>query len=337
MCCGRETWTAAVTAPHLGEFERIARFFAPLAAPGALGLTDDVALIDGPPGQEYVLKTDAIVEGVHFLADDPPGQVAQKLLRVNLSDLAGKGAVPVGYLLVTALPRSRDEVWLEAFAAGLAADQATYGIGLLGGDSTATEGAMTLAVTALGRVDAGRAVLRRGARQGDFIYVSGTLGDAALGLAARRGVLGGLDAAGRAFLVDRYRLPQPRLALGQKLVGIAHAMMDVSDGLVGDLGHICAVSGVGAVIEAGRLPLSPSARAAIVADPGLFTAALAGGDDYELLFTAPAGTEASLAALARKLAVPVTMIGRVTAGSGVTVLDATGTAMSVAVGGYQHF
>ena len=337
MCCARETWKAAVAAPRLGEFERIARFFAPLAAPGAFGLLDDAALIDGPPGQQYVLTADAIVEGVHFLADDPPGQVAQKLLRVNLSDLAAKGAVPVGYLLVTALPKSRDETWLEAFAAGLAADQAAYGIGLLGGDSTATDGPVTLSITALGRVLAGNAVLRRGARPGDLVYVSGTLGDAALGLKVLRGGLAGLDAAARAFLADRYRLPQPRLALGQTLVGTAHAMMDVSDGLVGDLGHICAASGVGAVIEAARLPLSPPARAAIAADPALLLAALAGGDDYELLFTAAPEAGDALAVLARNAGVPITAIGHIEPASGVTVLDAQGTATTVAGGGYRHF
>lgn len=337
MCCARATWTAAVAAPRLGEFERIARFFAPLAAPGALGLLDDVAVIDGPPGQQYVLTADAIVEGVHFLADDPPGQVAQKLLRANLSDLAAKGAVPVGYLLVTALPKSRDEAWLEAFAAGLAADQATYGIGLLGGDSTATDGPVTLSVTALGRVAAGRAVLRRGARPGDLVYVSGTLGDAALGLKVLRGELRGLDAGDRAFLAGRYRLPEPRLTLGQKLVGLAHAMMDISDGLVGDLGHICAASGVAAVVEAARLPLSPPARAALAADPALLTAALSGGDDYELLFTAPAGAEDALAALGRETGVPVTMIGRIEPGGGVTVRDARGAVLAVPTAGYRHF
>jgi thiamine-monophosphate kinase len=326
-----------VAAASLGEFERIARYFAPLAAPGGLGLLDDVALIDGPPGQQYVLKTDAIVEGVHFFAGDPAGQVAQKLLRVNLSDLAAKGAVPVGYLLVTALPATRDERWLEAFAAGLAADQAAYGIGLLGGDSTATSGPVTLSITALGRIAAGRAVLRSGARPGDRVFVSGTLGDAALGLAALKGELGRLDAASRAFLVARYRLPQPRLALGQRLVGLARAMMDVSDGLAGDLGHLCKASGVGASIEAARLPLSPAARAAIAAEPPRLMAALAGGDDYELLFAAPPEAESALAALARDAGVPLTMIGQIEGGSGVRVLDERGAAMSLAVTGYRHF
>src|SRR5215472_2578795 len=231
--------TRAAMAAPIGEFERIARFFAPLAAPGALGLTDDVAVIDGPDGEEYVLTTDAIVEGVHFLKDDPPDLVARKLLRVNLSDLAGKGARPIGYLLTTALPKRCGEDWLAAFAAGLAADQATYGIGLLGGDSTATSGPVTLSVTAIGSVARGAGVLRGTARPGDLVFVSGTLGDAALGLRVLRGELSGLDAADRDFLVDRYRLPQPRLELGRRLVGLAQAMTDISDGLVADLGHIC--------------------------------------------------------------------------------------------------
>lgn len=324
-------------ARRLGEFERIARFFAPLAAPGGLGLRDDAALIDGPPGEQYVLTADAIVEGVHFLSDDPPDQVAQKLLRVNLSDLAAKGAVPVGYLLTTALPAARDEEWLAAFAAGLAADQERYGIGLLGGDSVATEGPVTLSLTALGRVPSGRAVLRRGARPGDLVYVSGTLGDAALGLAVLRGDLTGLTAAAQAFLADRYRLPQPRLGLGGRLVGVANAMMDISDGLVADLGHLCAASGVAGVIEAARTPLSAAAHAAVVIESARFMAGLSGGDDYELLFTASAGSGDALDVIAREAGVAITMIGRIEAGAGVTVLDAEGAAMTVTVAGYRHF
>lgn len=326
-----------MAAARLGEFERIARYLAPLAAPGGLGLVDDVALIDGPPGEHYVLTTDAIVEGVHFLADDPAGQVAQKLLRVNLSDLAAKGAVPVGYLLTTALPPERDEAWLEDFAKGLAADQAEFGIGLLGGDSVATPGPVTLSVAAIGRVRAGTAVLRRGARAGDGVYVSGTLGDGALGLKALRGGLPALDPSARGFLIERYRLPRPRLSLGQRLVGLARAMMDVSDGLVADLGHLCAASGVAGVVEAARLPLSPAAQAAIAADCGLLMAALSGGDDYELLFTTPSERAAELARLGTDLAVPVTLIGRIEAGSGVRVIDAEGAAVSVPDAGHRHF
>jgi thiamine-monophosphate kinase len=337
MRCAPAIWRAAVAAQPLGEFERIRRFFAPLAAPGALGLRDDAALIDGPDGQQYVLTADAIVEGVHFLSHDPPVQVAQKLLRVNLSDLAAKGAEPVGYLLVTALPRTRDEAWLEAFAAGLAADQASFGIGLLGGDSTATDGPATLSITALGRVPSGRAVLRSGARPGEGVYISGTLGDAALGLQALRGELPGLAVEAREFLTARYRLPQPRLALGQRLAGLAHAMIDISDGLVADLGHIASVSGVRAVIEAALLPLSPAARTVIAADPLRLSAALSGGDDYELLFTAAAEAGAALNALAGELGLPLTRIGRIEAGSGVEVVDDKGGTLAVPVAGYRHF
>jgi len=326
-----------MAAPRLGEFERIARFFAPLAAPEGLGLVDDVAIIPGPPGEQYVLKTDAIVEGVHFRSEDPADQVAQKLLRVNLSDLAGKGALPVGYLLTTALPRERDEAWLERFAEGLARDQAEFGIGLLGGDSVATPGPVTLSVAAVGRVRVGEAVLRRGAQPGDTIFVSGTLGDGALGLEALRGRLPELSPAQRDFLADRYRLPRPRLQLGRRLVGTARAMMDISDGLIADLGHICKASGVGAIVEAARLPLSPAARAAVTADASRLTAALAGGDDYELLFTAPADAAERIAAIAREIAVPVAAIGRTERGAAVRVIDGSGQPVAVTAGGYRHF
>lgn len=326
-----------MAAPKLGEFERIARFFAPLAAPEGLGLLDDVAIIPGPPGEQYVLKTDAIVEGVHFLPDDPADQVAQKLLRVNLSDLAGKGATPVGYLLTTALPRERDEAWLERFAQGLARDQAEFGIKLLGGDSVATNGPVTLSVAAVGRVRVGEAVLRSGAKPGDTVFVSGTLGDGALGLRALRGQLPGLGAAERDYLADRYRLPRPRMGLGQRLVGIARAMMDVSDGLIADLGHICEASSVAAVVEAGRLPLSPGVRSAISADGSLLMAVLAGGDDYELLFTVPAAASQTVAAIALETNIPVTAVGRIERGQGVRVVDAMGAPIPVTDGGYRHF
>jgi thiamine-monophosphate kinase len=337
MTCDPAISARAAMAAKLGEFERIARFFAPLAAPGGRGLADDVAVIDGPDGEEYVLKTDAIVEGIHFLPNDPPELVAKKLLRVNLSDLAGKGAAPVGYLLMTSLPQARDDAWLAAFAAGLSADQLAFGIGLLGGDSTATDGPVTLSATVIGRVPRGRTPRRSDAKPGDFIYVSGTLGDAALGLLELRGKLGGLDGAHRAFLAQRYRLPEPRLTLGQRLLGIAHAMMDISDGLVADLGHICETSGVGARIEAAALPLSPAARAALAAEPERLGAVLGGGDDYELLLTVPDGKAAALPLLAVETGVPLTRIGRIEAGSAITVLDARGQPMPVAVAGYRHF
>jgi len=321
----------------LDEFARIARFFAPLAAPGGLRLLDDVGLIPGPKGEEYVLKTDAIVEGVHFRSDDPPAQIAQKLLRVNLSDLAAKGAVPVGYLLVTCLPQSCGEVWLGEFAKGLAADQKRFGIKLYGGDSTATPGPATLSVAAFGKVKRGKAILRSGAKPGDLVYVSGTLGDAALGLAVLKGELAALKPEARDFLIRRYRLPEPRLKLGRALAGLAHAAADISDGVVADLGHVCTASKLGATIEAKLLPLSKAARAAISAEPERIFAALCFGDDYELVFAVPEKSEKRIAALSRKLGIPLTRIGRFEKGKGVRVLDAAGKPAILPQAGYRHF
>jgi thiamine-monophosphate kinase len=326
------------TAPPLGEFERIARFFAPLAGPEALNLQDDVALIDGPAGEQYALTTDTIIEGVDYFPDDPPFQVAQKLLRVNLSDIAAKGATPFGYLLTTALPKSHGDAWLEQFTKGLAADQKEFGVMLLGGDSSGTPGPATLTLALIGKVAKGRAVLRSTAQEGDQIFVSGTLGDSALGLAVRKGELGNaLTDAERDYLIDRYRLPRPRVALGPRLVGIAHAMIDISDGLLGDLEHICAASRLRGVVHQARLPLSPASRSAITANPRLNTAVTGGGDDYELLFTAPAEAVEAIARAAAAVGVPVTAIGAMEKGEGVGLLDAAGQAVRVEQKGYAHF
>lgn len=325
-----------VAAKPLGEFGRIARFFAPLALPGGLKLRDDVALIAGRRSEQYVLKTDAIVEGIHFFADDPPADIARKLLRVNLSDLAAKGATPIGYLLTMVLPKSRDDRWLAAFSRGLAADQRKYRIGLFGGDSDATRGRTVLSVTAIGRVAQGRAILRSGARPGHIVYISGTLGDAALGLAALKGHLPRLGASARRYLVRRYRLPEPRLGLGRRLAGIAHAAADISDGLVADLGHICSASNVGAIIEIARLPLSRAARTVIAGSPRRIRAALTHGDDYELVFTAPPNAAASVAAAARAARVRVTAVGCVVAGRGVRVLDNENHPLRLTRTGYRH-
>jgi thiamine-monophosphate kinase len=321
----------------LDEFGRIARFFAPLSGPGALGLLDDAAVIDVPPGRQLVLTADAIIEGVHFLPDDPPNAIARKLLRVNLSDLAAMGAAPMAYLMTTALPDSCDEAWLAEFSAGLAADQAEFGIFLLGGDSVAITGPIALSLTAIGTVASGDAVCRSGARPGDLVCVSGTLGDAALGLRARLGELSGIGDLDRAFLIDHYRLPQPRLRLGRELVGSARAMTDISDGLVADLEHLCAASGVGAVIDAAALPLSDAARKALAVDPRLLTLVLGGGDDYELLFAVSPEREADIAALSRLLGIGLTPIGRFEGGPGVCVLDADGREIPLASRGYRHF
>ena len=311
---------------RLGEFERIERFFKPLSASlaGALELTDDAGVIAPAAGQDIVVTSDALVEGVHYLSGERPDRLARKALRVNLSDLAAMGARPLAYTLAMALPPAIGDDWLAAFAGGLADDQRHFAIGLLGGDSVSTPGPLMLCITAIGTVARGRELRRAGAGAGDRIYVSGTLGDGALGLRAARGELVGLPSAEVEALAARYHLPEPRLALGHALAGVATAAIDVSDGLVGDLGHVCAASGLGARVEAARVPLSPAGRHAVRDEPALGPVALAGGDDYELLFTAPPDAEARLADLARELGVPLTLIGEMTASGGVVVLDESG-------------
>lgn len=329
----------------LGEFERIDRFFAPLSAgaAGAFGLTDDAALLPEPAaGTAWVVTVDALVAGVHFLPDDPPDLVARKALRVNLSDLAAMGAVPYGYTLALALPTDLPdpEAWLTDFADGLRQDQAQYRIHLLGGDSVSTPGPTSLSVTAFGTVARDRPLRRSGARPGDELWVSGTIGDSALGLKILTGSLDPV-ADGRnddPFLVDRYRLPQPRTLLGPALVGIASAALDVSDGLVQDAGHIARRSGVAVTIEANRVPLSAQAAGWIDSRPALRHDALTGGDDYELLFAAPAAARDRVVASAESVGVAVTPVGRIEAGAGVRVLDGDGQALrGFERGGWSHF
>jgi thiamine-monophosphate kinase len=316
-----------------GEFEFIARRLRPLAtAPGALDLIDDAALLDPTAGRQLVLAKDAMVASVHFLPADPPGQIAQKLLRVNLSDLAAMGASPLGYLLALARSKEIEDGWLAEFCAGLAADNSTFKIALLGGDTVSTPGPLTLSLTAIGEVPKGTALLRSGAKPGDDIWVSGSLGDAALGLEVLQGSIEAPKDA-RAYLTDRYRLPHPRLALGQALRGVASAAIDISDGLVADLGRVVEASAVGAELRADRLPLSAAARDL----PRARDAALAGGDDYELLFTAPPKRRAEIAALARRLDLPLTRIGEIRAGSNTSILDAAGQQIEVTNRGWQHF
>lgn len=330
-----------LAAPAVGEFDLIQRYFAPLAAgePLALGLRDDAALIRPREGFDLTVTVDGMVAGVHFFADDPPDLIARKLLRVNLSDLAAMGARPLGYLLVTAFERGVSEDWIAGFAAGLAADQHEFNVSLLGGDTVATPGPMTFTLTAVGEVGRGRALRRAGAQPGDLIYVSGSIGDAALGLALRRGELASasLDPAATDYLLNRHRLPVPRLALGQALVDRASAAVDVSDGLVADLGHICTASGVGAEIEAAAVPLSPAAAGLVARQPERLAQLLSGGDDYELCFCLPAAAAPALAALAETGGVPLRHIGRIVGGDGVVVTDAAGRAMTFAAGGFTHF
>ena len=321
----------------LGEFGRIARYFAPLAGPGGLGLKDDAALLGCETGRRLVVTVDAMVAGVHFLPDDPPDLVARKLLRTNLSDLAAMGARPLYYLLATALPASCEDDWVARFAAGLGEDQRIFGVHLLGGDSVSTSGPAMFSLTAIGDVAEGAEIRRSGAKAGDKVWVSGTIGDAGLGLAVLKGRYPALAEEHRAALAARYRLPEPRTALGPKLAGIARAMIDVSDGLLADLGHICEASGVAATVMAAALPLSPAALAVEAGEPDLRARCATTGDDYELLFTAPADADAAIFAASREAGVVVTMIGAVTAGAGVRLLDAEGRAIAIGRAGYRHF
>lgn len=326
-----------MTDTGLSEFGRIKQFFAPLAGPGGLGLVDDAALVDCAPGHRLVVTVDAIVEGVHYLSEDPPDLVARKLLRVNLSDLAAMGARPLHYLLATALPGGHGDDWVAQFAAGLAEDQARFGVDLLGGNSVATSGPAVLSLTAIGEVAVGAEIRRSGAHPGDRIWVSGTIGDAFLGLQALRGRYPALAAGDRATLIQRFQLPAPRTELGPRLVGIAHAMLDISDGLLADLGHICEASQTAATVALGSLPLSSAARRAIAGDPDLPARLAAAGDDYELLFAAPPAASETIDRLAAELGLPITAIGMIEAGAGVRLIDAGGNPVPVATAGYRHF
>nr|WP_295833879.1 thiamine-phosphate kinase [uncultured Azospirillum sp.] len=325
----------------LGEFGRIARFFKPLAAgfPGARGLRDDAAVFGVPEGRELVVTTDAMVAGVHFFPDDAPADIAAKLMRSNLSDLAAMGAEPLAYTLVTALPRGLDESWLEAFAAGLGEDQRQFGIALAGGDSVSTSGPITLSVTAFGLVPTGRALPRWGGQPGDRVFVTGSIGDAALGLEIAYGRLDVPDEETRAHLLRRMRRPDPRMSVGPRLIGLASGAMDVSDGLVADLGHLCEESGCAALLRADAVPLSDAARGAIDGDPVRLALAITGGDDYELLFTAPPAARDALAALAAECGVAITEIGELRPGTPgeVTVMDVFGAPLPLTRRGWDHF
>jgi thiamine-monophosphate kinase len=316
----------------LGEFDLIARYFAPLAGPGAFGLGDDAAVLMPAPGQQLVFTADAMIAGVHFLPDDPAPDVAAKLLAVNLSDLAAMGAKGVGYLMTAAWPRDLGEAWIAAFAAGLGQAQAAHGIALLGGDTVATDGPLSLSMTAIGELPAGSALRRNGARPGDFVFVSGQIGGAGIGLRILRDGLAAGAAPERRVAIGRYRRPAPRLALGQSLRGLASACIDVSDGLIADLGHLAAQSSARMVIELAKVPLSPLADLC-----GGAEVAVTAGDDYELLFTARPEDENRVAAAAAAGDAAVTRIGAVTVGDGVVAMDASGRPVPLPRPGYRHF
>ncbi|MEP9353543.1 thiamine-phosphate kinase [Xanthobacter sp. KR7-65] len=325
-----------------GEDRFIARFFRPIAgSPAALGLMDDAALLTPPDGCDLVLTKDAVVAGVHFFPDDPPAAVARKALRVNLSDLAAKGAAPLGALLALALPKGTPDAWMEGFATGLGADTMLYGCPILGGDTVSTPGPVTITLTALGAVPKGGFVPRTGARPGQAIFVTGTIGDAALGLRLRQNgdlpAFAGLSEERRAHLLDRYLHPQPRLALAPVLRRFAAAAMDVSDGLAGDLAKMLAASGCGGRMEARRVPLSGAAAAAVEADGGLLKTALTGGDDYEILACVPHDAVSAFTVAAAEAGVPVALIGETREAHGLDVTDAGGHPLDLGSGSFSHF
>ena len=321
------------------EFDLIARLFAPLSDDAhGLGLMDDVGLLPAPGGQPCV-TSDMIVAGVHFLPDDPADLIARKLVRVNVSDLCAKGATPSACLLSAAFSQDRDTAWIEAFAKGLAADFAEYNLTLIGGDTVRTPGPDTFSLTALGETGEGGLVRRSGAQAGDNLYVTGTIGDAGLGLMILRGELGTVALGTRTRLEGRYHLPQPRVAFGEALPGFASAALDVSDGLVADTAHLAQTSGLAATIEFARVPLSTSSGRVIKKDHALHLSLLGRGDDYEILFAAPANAADAIAEASGASETPVTRIGTLVEGAAgdVTVVDAQGNAMDITMSGFKHF
>ncbi|MBO6825712.1 MAG: thiamine-phosphate kinase [Sneathiella sp.] len=320
------------------EFKIIEQIFRPLAAshPGTFNLTDDAAIFSPPSGKDLVVTKDAMVAGVHFLENDNPQNIARKLLRTNLSDIAAMGGKAYGYLLATAWPQDLDIQWVRDFAAGLADDQRIYGVTLMGGDTVKTPGPMTLSLTLFGTVPKGQRLLRSGANVGDLICVSGTIGDAALGLKAVLGEIPDISKNDSDFLENRYYLPRPRCLLGPRLLDLATSCLDVSDGLLADLGHIVSCSAVSGQLSIADIPLSDSVKTVLNAGQASFQDILSGGDDYELLFTIPSRKRDELQRLENECAVPISVIGKVKAGDGVHVLDENGALMSFARTGWQH-
>lgn len=323
------------------EDSLITRYFKPLATdPGAFGLVDDAAILSAS-GDDIVVTTDAVVEGVHYLATDPPDTIARKALRVNLSDLAAKGAAPAGFVLTLAL-RSKEDAWLRPFADALGEDAQTFACPLLGGDTVSTPGPQMISITAFGRVPKGRMVGRMGAKPGDLILVTGTIGDAALGLDVLTGGAAATalasDTAAREALISRYRIPQPRNVLAQAVCDHATAAMDVSDGLAGDLTKLCAASGVSATVNVASLPLSPTAAGLVARNAICVETLLAGGDDYEVLCTVPPAQSDALIAAGRAVGLNVTAIGTIVAGhERPRFLDGQGQELALKRLSYSHF
>ena len=327
---------------RLGEIALIADYLAPLAAhPGAFGLKDDAALLTGLPPAGLVVTADGLVAGVHFFEDDDPGDAAYKALAVNVSDLAAKAARPLAYTMTLALGEAPTEEWARRFTAGLARAQDKFGIALIGGDTVTARGAWWISITAFGEASARGLVPRGGARAGDALYVSGTLGDAALGLKLRLngGAFGPhLLPAQREFLLARYLYPEPRLALAQALASEASAAMDISDGLALDLSRMCQASQVSAEVSAEAIPLSEAARVLAANDAGAMQTILTGGDDYEILAAVPPERASAFEAASLAAGVPVARIGAVIAGAGAPRFRAAdGSELELPAKGFEHF
>ena len=314
------------------EFDLIAQYFAPLSGSAGLGLLDDAACVKARPGYDLIISKDVLVEGVHFFEGANPIDLAAKALGVNISDLAAKGAKPSAYFLGLTLPKTIEEGWIKGFAAGLQISQSGYGIELLGGDTTSINGPIVISVTALGYVAENTMIKRSGAQVDDDIYVTGTLGDAALGL---RILLG--EASHSNYLVARYHRPQARHQVGQRLVGLASASADISDGLLADLGHVCKTSGVGAHIKQGKIPLSPSTETLLMENSSFADLVWSGGDDYEILFTSPQANRLEIEQLRAEVTIPITRIGMVEKEMGVRLVDRSGNLVQVDEVGFQHF
>jgi thiamine-monophosphate kinase len=327
--------------PH--EFALIKRFFAPLATdPGSLDLIDDAAVLAPACGVDLVLTKDVLAEGVHFFAEDPPDAIAQKALRVNLSDLAAKGARPKGYLLGLALREDWTEDWLEGFCAGLASDQSQYDVVLLGGDTIRSGNGLQVSITAIGEVPEGRAVRRAGAGAGDILFATGSLGDGAAGLQVRldEDFAGrfGLDKDDVAHLSSRYLLPRPRVEMGEIILEYASAAMDVSDGLFADAAHLARASRIGLQLDVQKVPVSPALGKIRQVDPKAFAKLINGGDDYELLACVPANKATAFEAAARSRDCGVTRIGTAVEGEGAVVArNESGDPVPVSIDGFRHF
>lgn len=325
------------------ESALIERYLAPLAEafPGALGLLDDCAMLTPPPGQDLVLTVDAVAEGVHFLPDTAPEDIAWRALAVNASDLAGKAARPLAYLMSLAFPAAPDTAWLARFAAGLSDAQRAFAMALAGGDTDRRPGPLAITITAIGAVPEGAMVRRGGARPGDLFIVTGTLGDAALGLALRRdpslGERWGLGENERRHLVGRYLRPEPRLGARDALLAHATAAMDISDGLAKDLGRLAHASGVSARVQQSALPLSPAGRRVLEREPGRIADIITGGDDYELLITAARENAAALVARLRACGIEACVIGETGEGDGLVIEDSSGRPVSLERTGWDHF